>query len=131
MTIHDFDMARYVTGSEVVEVYAAGAVRVDPAIGAIGDIDTAVVVLRHASGCLTVIDNSRQAVYGYDQRVEAFGAGGVAASDPLPTGSCTRVTGRRATAADRQVLRRSLRADLPAPVGGVRRRRRRRAGRRR
>ena len=80
MTVHDFDMARYVTGSEVVEVYAQGAVRVDPAIGAAGDLDTAVVTLRHADGCLTVIDNSRQAVYGYDQRVEAFGAGGVASS---------------------------------------------------
>jgi myo-inositol 2-dehydrogenase/D-chiro-inositol 1-dehydrogenase len=80
MTIHDFDMARYITGSEVVEVYAQGAVRVDPAIGAAGDVDTAVVLLRHADGCLTVIDNSRQAVYGYDQRVEAFGALGMAAS---------------------------------------------------
>jgi myo-inositol 2-dehydrogenase / D-chiro-inositol 1-dehydrogenase len=80
MTVHDFDMARYVTGSEVVEVYAQGTVRVDPAIGEAGDLDTAVVTLRHVDGCLTVIDNSRQAVYGYDQRVEAFGAGGVASS---------------------------------------------------
>ena len=76
MTIHDFDMARYVTGSEVVEVYAQGAVRVDPAIGEAGDVDTAVVMLRHENGCITTIDNSRQAVYGYDQRVEAFGSGG-------------------------------------------------------
>jgi myo-inositol 2-dehydrogenase / D-chiro-inositol 1-dehydrogenase len=81
MTIHDFDMARYVTGSEVVEVYAKGAVRVDPAIGAAGDVDTAVITLTHANGALTVIDNSRQAVYGYDQRVEAFGSGGMARSD--------------------------------------------------
>jgi myo-inositol 2-dehydrogenase/D-chiro-inositol 1-dehydrogenase len=81
MMIHDFDMARYVTGSEVVEVYAQGAVRVDPAIGEAGDVDTAAVMLRHADGCITTIDNSRQAVYGYDQRVEAFGSGGVAASD--------------------------------------------------
>jgi myo-inositol 2-dehydrogenase / D-chiro-inositol 1-dehydrogenase len=80
MTVHDFDMARYVTGSEVVEVFAQGAVRVDPAIAAAGDLDTAVVTLRHADGCLTLIDNSRQAVYGYDQRVEAFGAAGVASS---------------------------------------------------
>jgi len=84
MTIHDFDMARFVTGSEVVEVHAAGAVRVDPAIGEVGDLDTAVVVLRHESGCLTTIDNSRRAVYGYDQRVEAFGSLGVAASDNPP-----------------------------------------------
>jgi myo-inositol 2-dehydrogenase/D-chiro-inositol 1-dehydrogenase len=81
MMIHDFDMARFVTGSEVVEVYAQGAVRIDPAIGAAGDLDTAVVMLRHENDCITTIDNSRQAVYGYDQRVEAFGSGGMAASE--------------------------------------------------
>jgi myo-inositol 2-dehydrogenase/D-chiro-inositol 1-dehydrogenase len=81
MMIHDFDMARFVTGSEVVDVYAQAAVRVDPAIGEAGDVDTAVVVLRHENGCITTIDNSRQAVYGYDQRVEAFGSGGMAASE--------------------------------------------------
>lgn len=81
MTIHDFDMARYVTGSEVVEVFAKGAVRVDPAIGEAGDLDTAVVVMTHENGALTTIDNSRKATYGYDQRVEAFGSGGKAASD--------------------------------------------------
>ncbi len=89
MSIHDFDMARFITGSEVVEVYAKAAVRVDPAIGAAGDVDTAVIVLTHESGAITTIDNSRQAVYGYDQRVEAFGSAGMAASDnPLQhTGS--------------------------------------------
>ena len=81
MTIHDFDMARFVTGSEIVEVFATGAVRVDPAIGAAGDLDTAVIVLRHEDGTLTAIDNSRQAVYGYDQRVEAFGSGGMVGSE--------------------------------------------------
>ncbi len=81
MTIHDFDMARYVTGSEVVEVYATGAVMVDPAIGEAGDLDTVVVVMTHANGAITTIDNSRQAVYGYDQRVEAFGSAGIVASD--------------------------------------------------
>jgi myo-inositol 2-dehydrogenase / D-chiro-inositol 1-dehydrogenase len=81
MMIHDFDMARFVAGSEVVEVYAQGAVRIDPAIGAAGDLDTAVVMLRHENDCITTIDNSRQAVYGYDQRVEAFGSGGLAASE--------------------------------------------------
>ncbi|WP_392544617.1 inositol 2-dehydrogenase [Oryzobacter telluris] len=81
MAIHDFDMARYVAGSDVVEVYARGAVRVDPRIGEAGDIDTAVVVMTHADGTLTTIDNSRQAVYGYDQRIEAFGSGGMAVSD--------------------------------------------------
>ncbi|HSB87494.1 MAG TPA: inositol 2-dehydrogenase [Ilumatobacteraceae bacterium] len=81
MMIHDFDMARFVTGSEVVDVHANAAVRVDPAIGEAGDVDTAVVVMRHENGCITAIDNSRQAVYGYDQRVEAFGSGGMAASE--------------------------------------------------
>jgi myo-inositol 2-dehydrogenase/D-chiro-inositol 1-dehydrogenase len=81
MMIHDFDMARFVTGSEVVDVYAQAAVRIDPAIGKAGDVDTAVVMLRHENECITTIDNSRQAVYGYDQRVEAFGSGGMAASD--------------------------------------------------
>ena len=81
MTIHDFDMARFVTGSEVVEVVARGAVRIDPAIGEAGDIDTALLMLVHEDGCLTAIDNSRQAVYGYDQRVEVFGSRGIAASE--------------------------------------------------
>lgn len=81
MMIHDFDMARFVTGSEVVDVHANAAVRVDPAIGEAGDVDTAVVVMRHENGCITTIDNSRQAVYGYDQRVEAFGSAGMAASE--------------------------------------------------
>ncbi|HEX2102923.1 MAG TPA: inositol 2-dehydrogenase [Solirubrobacteraceae bacterium] len=81
MTIHDFDMARYVAGSDVVEVYARGAVRVDPAFADAGDVDTALITLVHEDGCLTAIDNSRQAVYGFDQRVEVFGSGGMAASD--------------------------------------------------
>ncbi|MCP4959096.1 MAG: inositol 2-dehydrogenase, partial [Actinomycetia bacterium] len=80
MTIHDFDMARYVSGSEVVEVYATGAVMVDEAIGEAGDLDTVVLVLTHENGAITTIDNSRQAVYGYDQRVEVFGSGGMVAS---------------------------------------------------
>jgi myo-inositol 2-dehydrogenase/D-chiro-inositol 1-dehydrogenase len=84
MTIHDFDMARFVTGSEVVEVYARGAVRVDPAFADAHDVDTAVVTLVHENGCLTTIDNSRQAVYGYDQRVEVFGSAGMAASENPP-----------------------------------------------
>lgn len=81
MTIHDFDMARYVTGSDVVQVFATGAVLVDPAIGQAGDVDTAVITLWHENGAITTIDNSRQAVYGYDQRVEVFGSAGVAMSD--------------------------------------------------
>lgn len=76
MAIHDFDMARYLSGSEVTEVYAQGAVLVNPVIGELGDIDTAVIFLKFANGALGVIDNSRQAVYGYDQRIEVFGSEG-------------------------------------------------------
>lgn len=74
MTIHDFDMARFLSGAEVEEVYAAGAVLVDPAIGEAGDIDTAVITLRMSNGAIAVIDNSRRAAYGYDQRAEVFGS---------------------------------------------------------
>lgn len=81
MTIHDFDMARFLVGSEVEEVYAVGAVSVDPAIGEAGDIDTAIITLKFANGCLGTIDNSRQAVYGYDQRVEVFGSSGMVRAD--------------------------------------------------
>jgi len=76
MTIHDFDMARFLSGSEVEEVFAYGAVMVDPAIGEVGDVDTAVVNLKFKNGVLAVIDNSRKAVYGYDQRIEVFGSQG-------------------------------------------------------
>jgi len=76
MAIHDFDMARYLSISEVEEVYAQGAVLIDPAIGVIGDVDTAITTLTFKNGALGVIDNSRQAVYGYDQRVEVFGSKG-------------------------------------------------------
>jgi myo-inositol 2-dehydrogenase / D-chiro-inositol 1-dehydrogenase len=81
MTIHDFDMARYVTGSEVAEVYARGARRIEPAYAEVDDVDTALVVLTHENGCITAIDNSRRAAYGFDQRVEVFGSRGMAASE--------------------------------------------------
>jgi myo-inositol 2-dehydrogenase/D-chiro-inositol 1-dehydrogenase len=81
MMIHDFDMARFVTGREVVEVFARGAVRIDESFAQAGDIDTALVTLVHEDGCLTAIDNSRRAAYGYDQRVEAFGSRGMAVSE--------------------------------------------------
>jgi myo-inositol 2-dehydrogenase / D-chiro-inositol 1-dehydrogenase len=87
MTIHDFDMARFVTGSEVVEVFARGSARLRPDFAEAGDIDTALVSLVHANGCLTAIDNVRQTSYGYDQRVEAFGPGGMAASENPPAHS--------------------------------------------
>ncbi|NDL68300.1 inositol 2-dehydrogenase [Anaerotalea alkaliphila] len=81
MTIHDFDMVRYLTNSEVVEVYASGAVLVDPAIGEAGDVDTAIINLKFENGALGVIDNSRKAAYGYDQRAEVFGSKGSISND--------------------------------------------------
>jgi myo-inositol 2-dehydrogenase/D-chiro-inositol 1-dehydrogenase len=81
MTIHDFDMARFLAGEEVESVYAAGAVRVDPEIGKAGDLDTALIVLHFKSGMIGTIDNSRQAVYGYDQRVEILGSKGSIATE--------------------------------------------------
>jgi myo-inositol 2-dehydrogenase/D-chiro-inositol 1-dehydrogenase len=77
MTIHDFDMARYLIGSEVEEVCTAAAVMIDPAIGEAGDVDTAIITLRFTNGAMGTIDNSRKAVYGYDQRVEVFGSNGM------------------------------------------------------
>lgn len=79
MTIHDFDMARFLVGSDVEEVYVQSAVLVDPAIGEAGDVDTAVITMKMTNGALAVIDNSRRAVYGYDQRAEVFGSKGMVA----------------------------------------------------
>jgi myo-inositol 2-dehydrogenase/D-chiro-inositol 1-dehydrogenase len=76
MTIHDFDMSRFILGEEITEVYAVGGALVDPAVAKAGDIDTAVITLNYGSGAYAVIDNSRQAVYGYDQRLEVFGSEG-------------------------------------------------------
>src|SRR6516162_1612941 len=81
MMIHDFDMARWLLGEEPVEVFAAASVLVDPAIGAEGDVDTAVVTLRTRSGALCQISNSRRAVYGYDQRIEILGSKGALRAD--------------------------------------------------
>ena len=81
MMIHDFDMAAFVVGSPVVQVWAQGANLIDPAIGEAGDVDVAVAVLTHANGAITTIDISREAPYGYDQRVEVLGSLGMAVSD--------------------------------------------------
>jgi myo-inositol 2-dehydrogenase/D-chiro-inositol 1-dehydrogenase len=83
MTIHDFDMARFLIGDEVEEIYTAGGVLIDPAIGQAGDVDTALIVLRFRNGVIGAIDNSRKAVYGYDQRVEILGSEG-----KIETGNC-------------------------------------------
>ena len=76
MTIHDFDMARFLMGCEAVEVYAMAGVRVDPRIGALGDVDTAVLVFRFENEAIVSVENSRRSGYGYDQRIEVFGSKG-------------------------------------------------------
>ena len=81
MTIHDFDMARYISGKQVKEVYAKAAVMVDPEIGRAGDIDTAIITLTFEDDSMAVIDNCRKAVYGYDQRLEVFGSEGMAQAE--------------------------------------------------
>ncbi len=81
MTIHDFDMVRYITGSEANEIHAVGEVLIDPSIGSAGDIDTAVITIKMENGALCVIDNSRKSVYGYDQRIEVFGSKGCVSID--------------------------------------------------
>ena len=93
MMIHDLDMARFLLGEEPVAVSAAASCLVDPAIGAAGDVDTAVVTLRTASGRLCQISNSRRASYGYDQRIEAHGATGM-----LRAGNVTPTTVEHADA---------------------------------
>ncbi len=80
MTIHDFDMVRYLAGCDAEEIYVQSAVLVDPAIGEAGDVDTAVITLKMENGAIAVIDNSRRAAYGYDQRAEVFGSKGMAAT---------------------------------------------------
>jgi myo-inositol 2-dehydrogenase / D-chiro-inositol 1-dehydrogenase len=93
MTIHDLDMARWLLGEEPVSVFAAGACLVDPAIGEAGDIDTVVVVLATPGGAFCQITNSRRCAYGYDQRIEAFGADGM-----LRAGNRTATEVERASA---------------------------------
>jgi len=135
MTIHDFDMARFVTGSEVEQVFARGEVRIDPAIGEAGDFDTIAATLRHADGTLTLIDNSRRAVYGFDQRLEAFGANGMAtsANPPLHEGSLLTAEGARSSrlsdvfseryaasyVAEREALAAAVARGQPSQVNGA------------
>jgi myo-inositol 2-dehydrogenase / D-chiro-inositol 1-dehydrogenase len=76
-TIHAFDMAAWIAGEQPTEVYTAGACLVDPAIGEAGDIDTSMVMLKMPGGALVNIDSSRRAAYGYDERIELFGSGGM------------------------------------------------------
>jgi myo-inositol 2-dehydrogenase/D-chiro-inositol 1-dehydrogenase len=81
MTIHDFDMARYISNKKVKEVFAKATVKVDPEIGAAGDVDTAIITLTFEDDSMAVIDNCRKAVYGYDQRLEVFGSKGMAQAE--------------------------------------------------
>ena len=97
MTIHDFDMMRYLTGSEVEEVSTFGAVLVDPEIGKAGDVDTCIINLRFKNGALGVIENSRQAVYGYDQRVEVFGSKGCISAENETANNTTLMTAETVT----------------------------------
>ena len=101
MTIHDFDLARFMLGEDPIhEVYASGSALVDPALTEFSDLDTAMVVMKAASGALVHINNSRRAVYGYDQRVEAFGSLGMVQSENLRPSSLARFT---ASATDARV----------------------------
>ena len=95
MTIHDFDMVRYLAGCDAEEIYVQSAVLVDPAIGEAGDVDTAVITLKMESGAIAVIDNSRRAAYGYDQRAEVFGSKGMlaTANDTLSTAVLSNAEG--------------------------------------
>ena len=88
MTIHDFDMVRFLAGCDAEEIYVQSAVLVDPAIGEAGDVDTAVITIKMENGAIAVIDNSRRAAYGYDQRAEVFGSKGMAATSNDTATSC-------------------------------------------
>lgn len=134
MTVHDFDMARFLFGAEVEEVYAAAGVLVDPAIGALGDIDSALVTLKFAGGALGVIDNSRQAVYGYDQRVEILGSRGSISTGNIYPNAATVSTAEairrdlplnffmdrytESYVAEMQAFVDAVRNDTPVPVSG-------------
>ena len=95
MTIHDFDMVRFLAGCDAEEIYVQSAVLVDPAIGEAGDVDTAVITLKMENGAIAVIDNSRRAAYGYDQRAEVFGSKGMVATanDTLSTAVLSNADG--------------------------------------
>jgi myo-inositol 2-dehydrogenase/D-chiro-inositol 1-dehydrogenase len=134
MTIHDFDMARFLMGDEVEELFVAGGVMVDPAIGAEGDLDTAVIVLRFRNGAIGTIDNCRQAAYGYDQRVEILGSLGKIATENLYPNQATVSTAsevrrdlplnffmdryRESFAAELRCFVEAVLRDRPTPVNG-------------
>lgn len=94
-TIHFFDLACWIAGEAPIEVYAAGAALIDPAIGEAGDIDTSMLILKMPSGALCHIDNSRRSAYGYDERIEVFGSGGMVESGRKPVREVSRYTGTK------------------------------------
>ncbi len=94
-TIHFFDLACWLAGEAPVEVYAVGAVLVDPAIGEAGDVDTSMLILKMPSGALCHIDNSRRTAYGYDERIEVFGSRGMVQSNRKPTREVALYTGTK------------------------------------
>lgn len=102
MMIHDFDMARFLLGEEIVRVYATGSALVDPAIGEAGDVDTAVAVLTTASGRICQISNSRRASYGYDQRAEVHGSLGLIKANNVADNNVEIATGAGFCAAPAQ-----------------------------
>ncbi|WP_224004357.1 inositol 2-dehydrogenase [Aureimonas sp. SA4125] len=93
MMIHDFDMARFLLGEEITQVHAFGSCLVDPGIGEAGDVDTAAVQLKTATGKICQISNSRRATYGYDQRIEVHGAKGLIRAENVPTTTVVLATG--------------------------------------
>ncbi len=135
MTIHDFDMARFLVGGEVDTIYATGAVRIDPAIEKAGDLDTALVVLHFKNGVIGTIDNSRQAAYGYDQRVEILGSKGAIATENRYSNTATISTASaiqrdlplnffmdrytESFVTELQAFVHAVLQDKPLPVGGM------------
>lgn len=135
MTIHDFDMARYLVGSEVEEIYANGGVRIDPEIGKVGDLDTVLIMLKFVDGTLGTIDNSEKAAYGYDQRVEVFGSKGAVHINNNYPNAATISTGEsihndlplyffverytESYIAEVQAFARAVLLDKPTPVNGL------------
>ncbi len=128
MMIHDLDMARFLLGEEPVEVHAVGASLVDKAIGEAGDVDTAAVLLKTASGKIAQISNSRRATYGYDQRIEVHGSKGMARAQNVPVTTVEVATAAGVLADPVQnffleryaeAYRRELAAFVDAVAGGV------------
>lgn len=102
MTIHDFDMARFIMGCEVTEVFATGDCLIDAAIGEAGDIDSATVLLKFENGAVATIENSRETAYGCDQRLEVFGSKGVTKGQN-PLKSDIKFSGSEGTETDRHL----------------------------